>query len=140
MPSLSVAARNALLNGLVAAVGASPTVEVRTGAEPAITDSDSGTLLVTFSLGSSWAESAAEGAVAFTTSSSGGGPAVVATATAAANGVAGHFRLKSSGGSVYVSGSVSENGGGGDVVLDSVSIIAGISVSITSWFLYTPSS
>lgn len=132
MASLSVAIRNAMLNALVATIGASPTIEVRTGVEPSLTSGDTGTLLVTFTLPVTWANSAAEGSVELEQTLG-----LVATATAVANGTAGHFRLKSSGGTTHISGSISAETGSGDLRLDTVSLIAAVPVSITSWFLHT---
>lgn len=132
MASLSVAIRNAMLNALVATVGASPTIEVRTGSEPSITSADTGTLLVTFTLPVIWANSAAEGSVEIEQTLG-----LVATATAVAGGRAEHFRMKSSDGIVHISGPVSTVNGGGDLILDTVSLIAAVPVSITSWFLHT---
>ena len=132
MASLSVAIRNAMLNALVATVGASPTIEVRTGGEPSLASGDTGTLLATFSLPVIWAGSAAEGSVEFEQTGD-----LVATTTAVASGTAGHFRMKSLGGTAHISGTVSTVDGGGDLILDTVSLIAAVPVSITSWFLHT---
>lgn len=129
MPSLSVAARNAMLNALIATIGASPTVELRTGDAPDLDSEDTGTLLATFALGASWATAAAAGSVNLAN--------VPMTADVVATGLAGHFRLKSSGGTAHISGTVSAESGEGDLRLDTPELFMASFVTITSWYLNT---
>jgi hypothetical protein len=126
MPSLSVDLRNAMLDALVATIGASPVIEIRTGPEPTITSADAGTLLATVSLEAAWASAAAGGSVTLV------GPSE--SASVAATGTAEHYRLKSSGGTVHMSGSVSSESGLGELRLDSNELFAGGFVTITSWY------
>lgn len=126
----SVSGRNAMLDALVAAAGASPTLEVRSGAVPATcATADSGSVLATLALPATWMNSAS------------GGQATKAgtwqDTSADATGSAGHFRIKSSGGTVHFQGSVSATGGGGDLVLAraTVDLVAGDNLSITGFTL-----
>lgn len=108
---LSVAVRNAELDSIESTIGASATLEFRTGAPPAnCAAADSGTLLCTLSLPSDWMAAASSGSKA----KSGTWSGTVGTA-----GTAGHFRLKDSGGTVCgAQGTVTATGGGGDLTLD----------------------
>ena len=121
-----VIVRNARLDAIETAIGASPTLELRTGARPAaITDADTGTLLASIALPSDWAAAAS------------GGTKVMAGTwqdlTADNSGTFGHYRLKTSGGVCYEDGIVSGPGGGGDIVMDSATVTAGQQVSILSF-------
>jgi hypothetical protein len=119
----SEAVKNARANAIENAVGASPVMEIRSGAAPAdVTTADSGDLLVSIPLPADWLTAAAVGVV----SKSG---AWSAAATAA--GTAGHFRIKQ-GATCHMQGSVSATGGGGDLQLVNTSIAAGQTVSIDS--------
>lgn len=59
--------------------------------------------------------------------------------TAAATGTASYFRINENGGTEILRGSVTVTGGGGDIVLDSVSITSGQTVTITG-FTYSASA
>lgn len=134
MALLSVDVRNAMLNALIATIGASPVIEIRTGTAPTrTTAADSGTLLAFFQLGASWAPAAADGSIHLS-----GAPL---TATAPATGQAGHFRLKSSGGVTHFIGTVTETDDEdpGDMTLETLDIFSGRLVTITSWHINTPS-
>jgi hypothetical protein len=115
-------AANAMVDALTDLIDGG-TVEIRSGAKPANpADAATGTLLATLTLptpsfGAAASRAATVGAVAATTGS--------------ATGTAGHFRAKSSGGTAYVDGTVTATGGGGDLELDSVSVVSGESVDIT---------
>ena len=82
-----------------------------------------------------------------TFSSTAFGAASSGTATAAAitddtdatGGVISQFQIKDSNGSLVISGSVSESGGGGDIIITSTSIGAGDSVSASSLTYTAPS-
>lgn len=126
---LSTAVRNARLDAIETAVGASAVLKIRTGAAPAnVAAADSGTVLATLSLPADWMAAA-----------SGGSKALSGTwqdATADATGTAAHFRLYASDGTTcHMQGTVSATGGGGDLTLDNTSIAAGQPVTVTGFTL-----
>jgi len=122
---LSVTVRNARLDAIETAIGTSPTLEIRTGAQPAnCAAADSGTLLASMTLPSSWMDAA-----------SGGTMALAGTwedLSADNTGTAAHFRIKQ-GATCHLQGSVTATGGGGDIELSSASITATQSVTITAF-------
>jgi hypothetical protein len=82
----SDALRNARATAIETTIGASPTMEVRSGLPPAnAAASDTGTLLASITLPADWLGAASGGAVAQVGSWA---------ATASASGLAGHFRIK----------------------------------------------
>jgi hypothetical protein len=107
-------------------IGTSPILEIRSGAQPANCGAaDSGTLIASMTLPSD-----------FMVASSSGVKSKSGTweDTAADNaGTAAHFRLKTSGGTCKLQGSVTATGGGGDITLDNTNIAAGQKVTITSF-------
>lgn len=126
---LSVAVRNARLDVIETTIGTSPILRIRSGAPPAsCATADSGTVLVTMTLPSDWMSAA-----------SGGVKALLGTwsdSSADATGTAGHYRIYDSGGTVcHVQGTVTATGGGGDMTLDTVSVVATQVVTITSYSL-----
>lgn len=120
--------KNGMLDAIETAVGTSAVLKIRTGAPPGIGNADSGTVLATLSLPSDWMAAA-----------SGGSKAKSGTwqdASADASGTAAHFRIYASDGTTqHMEGTVTVTGGGGDMTLDSVSITAGQSITITSFTL-----
>lgn len=123
----SDASRNAALDAIETAAGASPTLEIRTGAAPATcATADSGTVLVTMALPADWLAAA-----------SGGTKAILGTwqdLSADAAGTAAHFRIKQ-GATCHIQGSVTATGGGGDMTLDNVSIALAQQVTVTAFTL-----
>lgn len=115
MPSLSVACRNAMLNAIVATIGASPVIQIRTGSAPTVESEDTGSLLASFALGSTWAAAAQSGSVQLT--------GLPITTQALASGTASHFRLKASNGTTHASGTVTRPDEGGDVELDTTAAL-----------------
>lgn len=106
-------------------IGASPKLELRTGAPPAnCAASDTGTLLAEMTLPSDWMAAASGGAAAKTGTWSAAGVAA---------GSAAHYRLKSSGGTCHEQGTVTATGGGGDLTLDNVVIAVSQAISISGW-------
>ncbi len=101
MIQLSVTARNNRLDAIETTIGASPTLEIRTGAPPAnCAAADTGTLLASMTLPADWAAAA-----------SGGVKNLLGTwqdLSADAAGVAGHFRIKA-GATVHMQGIVGMN-------------------------------
>lgn len=126
---LSAAVRNARLDAIETAIGASAVLMIRTGAAPAnVAAADSGTVLATLSLPSDWMAAA-----------SGGSKAMSGTwedTAADAAGTAAHFRLYASDGTTaHMQGTVTATGSGGDMTLDNVVLAAGQAFSITAFTL-----
>ena len=133
MIRISVAARNAGVDAITALLDGGGTLEIRTGSQPATpAAADSGTLLAEIEL-----ESTAYGPAASGEAQLAGAPL---SADAVAGGTAGHFRLKDAQGNPVVDGSVSESGGGGDLILDNTDINEGQKVNITEMPVSLPMS
>lgn len=123
----STTSRNASLDAIETAIGASAILRLRTGSVPAnCGTADSGTVVATINLPSDWMAAA-----------SGGSKAASGTwqdASADASGTVGHFRIYDSGGTVcHIQGTVTVNGGGGDMTLDNITVNAGQQVTISSF-------
>lgn len=100
----------------------SGTIEIRSGAQPALDVALTGTVLVVLTFG----------ATAFGASSSGTATAnAITNGTASATNTAGYFALKTSGGTVVMTGSVGLSGA--DLNLSSLSIVSGAIVSCSSF-------
>lgn len=124
---LSVAVRNARLDSIESTTGTTPTLEIRTGAQPAnCAAADSGTLLASMTLPSNWMNDASGGTKTLT--------GTWQDLNADAGGTAGHFRIKQ-GATCHLQGSVTATGGGGDLELSSTSISAAQAVTITAFTL-----
>ena len=126
---LSTAVRNARLDAIETAIGASAILRIRSGAAPAnCAAADAGSVLATLNLPSDWMAAA-----------SGGSKSLSGTwqdASADASGTAAHFRLyDSSGTTCHVQGTVTLTAGGGDLTVDSVTFTAGQQFSITGFTL-----
>ncbi len=126
---LSVAVRNARLDAIETVIDVSPTLEIRSGAAPAnCAAADSGTVLATLTLPSDWMAAASSG----TKAKSG----TWQDSSADATGTAAHFRIKDTAGpTCHMQGTITATGGGGDMMLDNVSLAAGQSFAITSFTL-----
>ena len=106
--------------GLATSIGAAATIEVRSGTKPATPETTAtGTLLATVAISGSFTSTAG-----VLTSAN---PAAVDPAAA---GTAGHFRLKTSGGTAVLDGTVTATGGGGDMLLGSTTITVGVPVDL----------
>lgn len=125
----STTARNAALDAIETAIGASAVLKIRSGSAPAdCGTADSGTVLATLNLPSDWLAAASGG------SKSKSGTWEDTSADAA--GTAGHFRIYASDGTtVHMQGTITATGGGGDMTLDNTSIASGQQVTITSFTL-----
>jgi len=125
---IAEALRNAILDLFETTIGESPVLEIRTGAQPAdCAAADSGTLLASLTLPADWMNAAASGSKTL--------KGTWQDASADDTGTAGHFRLKSSLGTVYMQGSITATGGGGDLTLVSTSIVATMPLNITTFTL-----
>jgi hypothetical protein len=125
----STAVRNAWLDVTESTIGASPILRIRSGAAPANCGAaDTGTVLATLTLPADWMAAAANGAKAL----AGVWQDLVADAT----GTAGHFRIYDSTGTVcHGQGTATIAGGGGDMILGTLSLASGVVVEITSFTL-----
>jgi len=121
----SAAVRNARLDAIETAIGASAVLKIRTGAAPAdCATADSGTVLATLSLPSDWMAGA-----------SGGSKAKSGTwqdASADATGTAAHFRLYASDGTTcHAQGTVGTSGA--DMIVDNTSLATGQSFTVNTF-------
>jgi len=108
----SVNALNGALNGIEAAVGVAPSLEIRSGTVPAnCAAADAGTLLASMTLPNDWLTDAASAVK--------GKAGTWRTEAATAGGTAGHFRVKA-GATTHMQGTVTGLNGGGDVRLQNV--------------------
>lgn len=134
---ISTAARNAACNAvvdLVDAGSAAGEIEVRTGTQPATpNDAATGDLLLTFTLNDAAFGNAATGVATLDVD-----PAL--TATGADDGTAGWFRLLDSDANAILDGSVTGEGGGGQLELSTTTVSVGLEVTITSGTVTMPGS
>lgn len=116
--------RNAQLDQIEAILGTSPILRIRSGAPPAsVATADSGTVLVEMTLPSDWMAAASNGSKAKS--------GTWEDTAADAGGIAGHFRIYTSGGVAKLQGTVGESGA--DMIIDNTDINAGQPVSVTSF-------
>lgn len=126
----SDAVRNARCNAIPSTIGPSPTLKIFTGSPPAnCATADSGTLLDTMTLPSTWMAAAASGSI---------GMSGTWTSTAAAAGTAGYFRMYDSGGTCHTQGTITAAGGGGDMIASSVSLGVGDTDTVTQYTITDP--
>jgi len=125
----STTVRNAKLDAVETAIGATPILTIRSGAVPAnCAATNSGTVLATLTLPSDWLAAAASGSKA----KSGTWEDTAADAA----GTAAHFRIYDSGGSTcHLQGTVTATGGGGDLTVDNAVFAVGQAFSITGFTL-----
>ena len=125
----SVAVRNARLDAVETAIGASAVLKVRTGAAPAsCATADAGTVLATVNLPSDWMAAAASGSKSLS--------GTWQDASADASGTAAHFRLYATDGTTcHLQGTVTQTGGGGDMQVDNSSFSSGQQFTVTSFTL-----
>lgn len=118
--------RNNQLDALETTVGATPKLQIRSGAAPAnCAAAATGTLLAELTLPSDWMAAAASGSKAKNGVWSGTGDVA---------GTAGHFRIVDNAGTTcHVQGSCSASGGGGDMILDNTSIAVGQTFTVNTF-------
>lgn len=116
--NVAVASAQAMGAALATNIGASATIEIRSGAIPATPETTaSGTLLATVAISGSF--TSANGVLT---------AADPASVTVAATGTAGYFRLKTSGGTAVLDGDVGTTGA--SLNLSSTSLVAGGTVDL----------
>jgi hypothetical protein len=123
---LSVAARNNRLDSLETTIGASATLRILSGAQPAnCAAADSGTVLATIALPADYMSNAAAGSKAKL--------GTWVDNAADATGTAGYFRLYDTAGTTcHMQGNVTITGGGGDMTVDSVSFTTGQTFTVVT--------
>jgi len=129
---LSDSVRNARLDSIESTIGASPKLQIRSGAAPAnCAAADSGTLLCEMTLPADFMAAAAAGVKGKNGTWSGTGHANAGGGTNA-----GHFRIKDSAGTnCHLQGTITGTSGGGDMELDNISIATGQTVTVNSFNL-----
>lgn len=120
---LSTAVRNAMLDAIETGIGASPTLEVRSGAPPSdCASADTGTVLATLTLPSDFFADASNGSKALA--------GTWEDTSADATGTAGHFRIKQ-GATCHMQGLVTQ--GGADLSVDNTAFASGQQFTINSF-------
>lgn len=132
---ISAAARNAMCDALVDLLDAgsgAATLKIYTGTQPAGPGTAVGaqTLLGTLTCSDPAFGSASSGVATAS--------AITSDTTADATGTAAWFRAADSNGTAIIDGSVGTSSA--DLILDSVSIIAGGTIAVTSWTITMPAS
>lgn len=129
---LSVAVRNAEMDAIETAIGASAVLQLRSGAAPAnCAAADAGTLLCQIDLPADYLAAAAAGAKTKIGTWSGTGAAGAGTGTNVA-----HFRIKDSAATTtHIQGTVTATAGGGDMTMDNVNIAQNQAVTVNSFSL-----
>lgn len=116
--TISAAAAQAMGAALATDIGSAATIEIRSGSKPATPETAAtGTLLATVAISGS-----------FTSSGGALTAADPASVTVAASGTAGYFRVKTSGGTAKIDGTVGTSGA--DMNLSTVSLVAGGTVDL----------
>jgi|WetSurMetagenome_2_1015567.scaffolds.fasta_scaffold00191_3 hypothetical protein len=126
-----VALRNNLCAQFEATLGTGPSLCFYTGIQPVdCAASASGVLLGTITLPSDWLTSASNGVVSMN--------GVWSTSMSAAGSI-GHYRFyDSTGTTCSEQGSVTATGGGGDMTVDSISVVIGQTVTATTFSKTAP--
>lgn len=129
---LSIAARNALLDAIETAAGASAVLRVRTGAQPSSCAAvRAGTVLATLQLPADWAANAASGTKALA--------GIWQDPVADASGLAGHYEIMDSTlTNCHLQGSCSITAGSGDLKFDNDNFLLGNIINIQSFNLTAP--
>lgn len=126
---------NAVVDLLDAGAGAGY-IEIRTGSQPAtVATAATGTLLGTLPLSDPAFGNATSASPAVATAS-----AITSDTNADATGTAGWFRAYDSDANAVIDGSITGTGGGGDMELDSTSIVAGGTIAVSSWTVSHPTA
>lgn len=118
--SISAAVAQSMASAAATAIGSGSSIRIYSGSKPATPETAAtGTLLVTIPISGSF--SASSGVLT---------AADPASASPAASGTAGYFRLLTSGSTAILDGTVSATGGSGDMQLGSTTITTGVPVDL----------
>jgi hypothetical protein len=124
---------HAMLDAIETDIGASPILYLRSGAQPATcATADSGTLIATIAMAADAFANAASWAKAIA--------ATISDLSADNAGTLGHWRIKTSGGTTKLQGSITATGGGGDMTVDNTNVTAGQQIDVTSFAINFPSA
>lgn len=116
--TVAAATANAMAAALATDIGSAATIEIRTGSKPATPETAAtGTLLATVTISGS-----------FTASGGSITAADPAAASVVASGTAGYFRLKASGGTAKIDGTVGTSGS--DMNLSTTALVSGGTVDL----------
>ena len=122
--------RNNRINQFETTIGASPTLQIRSGVMPAnCAAADAGLMLCQIALPADWLTAAAVGSKTKIGTWSG-----LADAAAGSGTTATHFRLKA-GATTHCQGGVTVTGGGGNMTIDDNTLVAGQPVNVTSFVI-----
>jgi hypothetical protein len=123
----SAALKNAQMNAITTTLGANALLEIYSGAQPANPDAaiSAQVLLATLTCNATFAPAASGGVLTLNSIANGTG-----TAGAGAGTTAAWYRLKTSGGTAHIDGTVGTSGS--DLNLNNTSIAVGQTVSVTS--------
>ncbi len=124
---LSVSVRNARADAVETAIGTSARLKIWSGSLPAnCAAADAGTLLADITCPVDWMSAASAGAKALS--------GTWTDASADNNGTAVHFRLyESTAATCHMQGTVTASGGGGDMIVSTVTFVAGQPFSVTAY-------
>lgn len=118
--TITVAAVQSMGDALATAIGSGATIQIRTGPKPATPETAAaGTLLATVSIVGSFTST--DGVLT---------SADPASASIVADGTAAHFRLLTSGAVAILDGTVTAEGGGGDMELGTVFLSSGATLDL----------
>ena len=125
----SIPVRNARLDAITTAIGASAKLVIYSGEQPSdCSQAASGTVIATLELPSSWMLAAASGSKSKT--------GTWTDLSADATGTAGYFRIYDSLLTTCgIQGAITVTGGAGDMTLDNISIVEGQTITISSFVL-----
>jgi hypothetical protein len=123
----STSVRNGRVNAIPTAIGASPYLEIYSGSIPAnCAAAATGTLLAKVPMPATYFNAASGGAITMTGTWS--------ESSADGTGTAGYFRIyDNSVSNCHMQGTVTQSGGGGDMIINNTSITAGQQVTVTSF-------
>lgn len=124
----SDALRNNRINQVETTIGVSPTLQIRSGPQPAnCAAADAGTLLCSMVLPADWLANAVAGLKTKLGTWQGNADVAAGAGTAA-----GHFRIKA-GATCHMQGSVTAVNGGGQMTIDNINIVSGQPVSVATF-------
>ena len=125
----STTLRNAMLDAITSAVGASGKLRIYSGTKPAdVASAITGTLLAELTCNATFAAAASGGVLTLN--------AITSDSAADATGTATHFRLLTSGGAAVVQGDVGTSGS--DFNLNTTSLVTGATVACSSFTITAP--
>lgn len=120
-----------MADAITTAAGGSALLRIYDGTIPAnVAAAITGTLLAELTCNATFAPGASGGVLTLN--------AITADSSANNTGTASHFRILTSGATAVLQGTVTVTGGGGDLTLNTTSIVAGGTVSVTTRTITAP--